>query len=64
MKGVKEAGRHIGTVFCLALKERPKLHLALDLEVIFMAVAERQGFCNSLGENNNFGKARITTCNL
>lgn len=47
---MKEAGRYIGTVFCFALKERPKLHLALDFEVILMGVEEGQGLCNSFPE--------------
>lgn len=40
---MKEAGSDIGTVFCFASKERPKLHLALNFEMIFFFKAGEDG---------------------
>lgn len=59
---MKEAGRYIGTVFSFALKERPKLHLALDFEVIFMAATEGQGLSNSIPEIHTISGVEDSQC--
>lgn len=59
---MKETGRYIGTVFSFVVKERPKLHLALDFEVIFMGAEEGRGLSNSPPRIHTMSGVGSTTC--